>query len=92
MLIVINIDLRIASRSPQSLAKMSHHPWGELCLAGIAGKAREQLHVFIFSNLLDCLLVCQAQPLLDEQRTKSRPYRLSKGASCRVELRSICLL
>jgi hypothetical protein len=37
-------------------------------LAGIAGKAKEKLHVSIFSNLLYGLLIGQAKPLLDEQR------------------------
>ena len=68
---------------------MNHHRWVERCLAGIAGKAKEKLHVTIFSNLLYGLLVGEAQPLLDEQRTERQTYRLCWSASSGVELRGI---
>jgi hypothetical protein len=42
---------------------------GQWCLTGISGKAKEKLHISIFSDLFDGLLVGQAKPLLDEQRT-----------------------
>jgi hypothetical protein len=42
---------------------------GRTVPAGIAGKAKEKLHVSVFSDLLDGLLIVQAKPLLDEQRS-----------------------
>jgi hypothetical protein len=39
------------------LAEMYHHRWVERCLTGRAGKAKEKLHVRIFSSLLYGLLV-----------------------------------
>jgi len=69
---------------------MYHHRWVQRCLAGIAGKTKEKLHVSIFSDLLDGLPIGQAKPLLDEQRSKRQPHWLRRGASRGVELRGIC--
>jgi hypothetical protein len=71
----------------ESLTEMNNHRWVEWCLAGIAGKAKEKLHISVFSDLLDGLLIGQAKPLLDEQRAKRQPHRLGRGASRGVELR-----
>ena len=56
---------------------------------GIARKAKEKLHVSVFSDLLDGLLIGQAKQLLDEQRSKLQPHWLRRGASRGVELRGI---
>ena len=69
---------------------MNHHQQVGWCLAGIVGKTKEELHVSIFSDLLDSLLISQAKPLLDEQRAKRQPYRLCRSASRGVELKHIC--
>ena len=89
------IRLRSSSENRYSsrrlgLAEMNHHRWGEWCLGGITGKAKEKPHVSILSDLLDGLLIGQAKPLLDEQRTKRRLHRHRRGASSWVELRCIC--
>jgi hypothetical protein len=55
---------------------MNHHRWVKWCLAGVAGKTQEKLHIGIFSDLLNGLLIGQAQPLLDEERTKCQSHRL----------------
>jgi hypothetical protein len=61
----------------------------EWCLAGIAVKAKEKLHVSILSDLLHGLFIGQAKPLLDEQRAKRQPHRLCRGTSSGTELRRI---
>jgi hypothetical protein len=53
-------------------------------------QTQEKLHVCVFSDLLDGLLVAQAKPLLDKQCTKRQPYRLCWGAGGWIELRGIC--
>jgi hypothetical protein len=71
---------------------MNYHRWVEWCLAGIAGKAKEKLHVSILSDLPHGLFIGQARPLLDEQRAKRQPHRLCRDASGRTELRCLgCL-
>ena len=74
----------------ESLAEMNHHRWVKWCLAGVAGKAEEILHLGVLSDLLYGLLVAQAKLLLDEERTKRQPHRLCRGSSGGVELRSRC--
>ncbi len=90
------IRLRSSSKNRYSSRRLRqaetyHHRWVERYLAGIAGKAKEKLHVSVFSDLLDGLLIGQAKPLLDERRSKRQPHRLRRGASRGVELRDICL-
>ena len=40
-----------------SLTEMNHHRWVKWCLTGISGEAKEKLHISIFSDLIDGLLV-----------------------------------
>jgi hypothetical protein len=53
-------------------------------------KTKANLQVSVFSDLLDGLLIGQAKPLLDEQRSKRQTHWLRRGASRGVELRSVC--
>ena len=71
------------------VTEMNHHQWVEWCFAGIAGKAKEKLHVSILSDLLHGLFIGQAKPLLDDQRAKRQSHRLRRGASSGTELRCI---
>ena len=68
---------------------MNHHEWVKWCFAGVAGKAKEILHIGVLSDLLNSLLVGQAKPLLDKECTKGQAYGLCRGASGGAELRSI---
>ena len=48
---------------------MNHHEWVKWCFAGVAGKAKEILHICVLSDLLNSLLVGQAKSLLDKACT-----------------------
>jgi len=75
----------------QRLKTPSTYRWVGWCLNGIIKKTKEELHLSIFSDLRDVILIGQVKPLLDEQRTKGQSYRLCGSARRRVELRQIML-
>jgi hypothetical protein len=60
---------------------MNHHRRIKGCLIRIADKSQKELNVSIFPDLMDSLLVCDTQALLDEQRSKRKTNGLCRSTN-----------